>query len=46
MADSTNESAKLLDRLKNGDDQALATLFSQHRDRLLRMVEFRLDPRL
>jgi RNA polymerase sigma-70 factor, ECF subfamily len=46
MADSANESAELLDRLKNGDDQALATLFSRHRDRLLRMVEFRLDARM
>ncbi len=46
MADSDYESAGLLERLKNGDDQALATLFAQHRDRLLRMVEFRLDTRL
>ena len=46
MADSANESASLLDRLKDGDDHALATLFARHRDRLLRMVEFRLDGRL
>lgn len=46
MADSADESAELLDRLKNGDDQALASLFARHRDRLLRMVEFRLDARL
>ena len=46
MADSANESASLLDRLRNGDDEALATLFARDRDRLLRMVEFRLDPRL
>jgi RNA polymerase sigma-70 factor (ECF subfamily) len=46
MADSANESAGLLDRLKSGDDQALATLFAGHRDRLLRLVEFRLDARL
>jgi RNA polymerase sigma-70 factor (ECF subfamily) len=29
-----------------GDRQALARLFEQHRDRLRRMVELRLDPRL
>jgi RNA polymerase sigma-70 factor (ECF subfamily) len=29
-----------------GDPGALATLFDQHRDRLRRMVELRLDPRL
>jgi RNA polymerase sigma-70 factor, ECF subfamily len=46
MADSAHESAELLSRLKGGDAQALATLFSQHRSRLLRMVEFRLDARL
>ena len=46
MADSANESAELLNRLKDGDDQALATLFALGRDRLLRMVEFRLDARL
>jgi RNA polymerase sigma-70 factor (ECF subfamily) len=46
MADSANESASLLDRLRNGDDEALATLFARDRDRLLRLVEFRLDPRL
>jgi len=36
----------LLDRLRQGDQQALATLFSRHRDRLRRMIEFRLDARL
>ena len=46
MADHANEPASLLDRLKNGDDQALATLFARGRERLLRMVEFRLDARL
>jgi RNA polymerase sigma-70 factor, ECF subfamily len=46
MADSAPESAELLDRLKSGDTEALAALFAGHRDRLLRMVEFRLDARL
>jgi RNA polymerase sigma-70 factor (ECF subfamily) len=35
-----------LDRLRAGDRLALAALFDQHRDRLRRMVELRLDPRL
>jgi len=46
MADNADESASLLGRLKNGDDGALGTLFARGRDRLLRMVEFRLDARL
>jgi len=46
MAERADESAELLDRLKAGDDQALATLFAQGRDRLLRMVAFRMDTRL
>src|SRR5947209_19488983 len=32
--------------LRNGDGRALAALFEQHRQRLRRMVELRLDPRL
>jgi RNA polymerase sigma-70 factor (ECF subfamily) len=35
-----------LDRLWGGDRGALASLFEQHRERLRRMVELRLDPRL
>lgn len=46
MADNPNESMELLDRLKSGDEQALAVLFSQHRERLLRMIEFRMDRRM
>ncbi len=46
MADSPNKSALLLDRIKGGDNEALASLFAQHRERLLRMVAFRLDARL
>ena len=35
-----------LKRLTEGGETALAALFSQHRDRLLRLIDFRLDPRL
>src|SRR5271154_4575161 len=35
-----------VEQLKGGDHTALAALFDQHRDRLRRMVELRLDPRL
>ncbi|MEO6596801.1 MAG: sigma-70 family RNA polymerase sigma factor, partial [Planctomycetota bacterium] len=33
-------------RLRDGDDAALAPLFERQRERLLRMVHFRIDPRL
>jgi RNA polymerase sigma-70 factor, ECF subfamily len=46
MVDNDNEAVELLERMKRGDEHALAALFSKHRERLLRMVEFRLDPRL
>ena len=39
-------SPELIDRVIQGDHDALAELFSQHRDRLWRMVNFRMDPRL
>jgi RNA polymerase sigma-70 factor (ECF subfamily) len=45
----TSESETAVDpigALRGGDRQALATLFDQYRDRLRRMVELRLDPRL
>ena len=32
--------------LRNGDDAVLASLLERHRERLQRMVRFRLDPRL
>ena len=35
-----------LERLREGDLECLAELFSRHRDRLWRMVHFRLDPKL
>lgn len=42
----SDQDRELIDRVVNGDEEALATLFSQHRDRLWRMVSFRMDPRL
>lgn len=36
----------LTERVITGDHDALAELFSDHRDRLWRMINFRLDPRL
>ncbi len=36
----------LIGRLGGGDQDALAELFAAHRERLRKMVEFRLDPRL
>jgi len=46
MAEDARHVAELLNRMKNGDEKALAALFSRQRDRLLRMVTFRMDPRL
>jgi len=46
MAETVGEPDELQARLKRGDREALATLFSQHRDRLWRMVNFRMDRRL
>ena len=46
MTDIVESSDELLDRLREGDETALADLFSQHRERLWRMVNFRLDQRL
>jgi len=40
------EESNALAKLRGGDNRALATLFDEHRDRLRRMVELRLDPRL
>ncbi|HMF12277.1 MAG TPA: sigma-70 family RNA polymerase sigma factor, partial [Gemmataceae bacterium] len=41
-----NESSELLERAGRGDAQALGELFGQHRERLRRMVQLRLDRRL
>jgi RNA polymerase sigma-70 factor (ECF subfamily) len=46
MTEIVESSEELLVRLRNGDESALAELFSQHRARLWRMVNFRLDQRL
>lgn len=43
---SHNSESELVDRVVRGDREALAELFLQHRDRLWRMVNFRMDPRL
>jgi RNA polymerase sigma-70 factor, ECF subfamily len=40
------QSDELGRRMKCGDQEALAALFSRHRERLLRMVAFRMDQRL
>jgi len=46
MTESQSEVDGLLDRLRHGDKQALATLYSRHRDRLWNLVNLRLDRRL
>ena len=44
--DPQDPNAELLNRVKAGDQQALAELFSLHRDRLWQVINFRLDSRL
>lgn len=44
--DEVDEREALARRMKCGDREALAQLFSQHRERLWRMVHFRMDRRL
>jgi RNA polymerase sigma-70 factor (ECF subfamily) len=46
MSNPAGGSDDLQQRLLEGDPQALADLFSRHRERLWRMVNFRLDRRL
>src|SRR5438132_7608859 len=46
MENNSADSANLIERARAGDREALNALFTRHRDRLLRMVETRLDPRL
>ena len=46
MPDTSGVPDELVVGLKNGDREALAMLFSQHRERLWRMVSFRMHPRL
>jgi RNA polymerase sigma-70 factor (ECF subfamily) len=44
--DETADVGALVDRLQAGDQLALGELFSRYRDRLGRMIQFRLDGRL
>jgi RNA polymerase sigma-70 factor (ECF subfamily) len=46
MTSDSSAQDDLLRRASNGDQEALAALFAQHRDRLKRMVLLRLDRRL
>ena len=46
VADQADLPDELACRLKCGDRDALAVLFSEHRERLWRMVNFRMDRRL
>ena len=46
MDRTPNEVTHLIDRLRAGDRRALGELFDRYRDRLRRMVELRMDPRL
>lgn len=46
MSEFSNESDLLIGRLRGGDREALAELFSMHRPRLWKTVHFRLDRRL
>lgn len=46
MGDDRGNSTELIERLRAGDRTAVASLFDRHRDRLKRMVDVRLDPRL
>ena len=46
MPDSVPDITPLLEKLKAGEQSALAELFDTYRPQLRRMVELRLDPRL
>lgn len=46
MDQTAHESSDLRQRLMDGEENALAELFSQHRARLWRIVQFRMDQRL
>jgi RNA polymerase sigma-70 factor, ECF subfamily len=46
MNDPPSETVRLLERLRAGDRRVLGDLFQRHRDRLRKMVEPRMDPRL
>jgi RNA polymerase sigma-70 factor, ECF subfamily len=46
MENNSADSVNLIERARAGEREALNSLFARHRDRLRRMVEIRLDPRL
>src|SRR6516225_8885115 len=46
MENNSADTVRLLERARDGDQNALTDLFARHRDRLRRMVELRLDRRL
>ena len=46
MENNSADSVDLIARARAGDREALGALFARHHDRLRRMVETRLDPRL
>jgi RNA polymerase sigma-70 factor (ECF subfamily) len=46
MSHERDQTEVLLDRLKNGGQQALAEVFAHHRESLRRMIRWRLDRRL
>ena len=43
---SSNDTDELLERARRGDGAARQSLLELHRERLLRMVACRMDPRL
>ena len=46
MPSEPTDTGQLVERLRAGDHQALTDLFQRYRDRLHRMVELRMDPRI
>jgi RNA polymerase sigma-70 factor (ECF subfamily) len=46
MPNDQTDTQQLVEKLRAGNRQALTDLFQRHRDRLRRMVELRMDPRL
>ena len=46
MPSEPTDTGPLVERLRAGDHQALTDLFQRYRDRLHRMVELRMDPRI
>ena len=46
MPSEPTDTGQLVERLRAGDRQALTDLFQRYRDRLHRMVELRMDPRI